>query len=119
MPRGESVSALPEAGTFFENQKMRTTTKSRKASTRPIHFPAEAVDLLEEVLAASGTGLTVEQYAAEFLQDEIIAPLATPGDLGPPLMLQGSYHLEPGDFEAMHAVYDRWRTKATTEPATA
>ncbi len=78
--------------------------------TRPIHFPADAVQLLEELLEASGTALTTGQYAAQSMTVEIWASLRK-YECGVPEILAGSYQLEPGDMPAMQAVADRWRAK--------
>lgn len=57
---------------------MNTPKKARAASksaTRPINFPADVVDLLEELLAASGTGLTVDDYARRYLSYNVVSTL--------------------------------------------
>jgi hypothetical protein len=92
----------------------KTTPKaapaSKSAKTRPINFPAETVDLLEELLAASGTNLTVDEYAVKFLQDEITESLV-PRSCGVPEILAGSYQLEPQDMRNMESVCRKWRDR--------
>lgn len=80
------------------------------AEKRPIMFPAAAVQLLEELLEASGTLLSIDDYAEEFLQLEILDSL-DPLACGVPETLAGRYQLEPGDMEAMQAAVDRWKAK--------
>jgi hypothetical protein len=86
-----------------------------QASTekRPIMFPAVTVDLLEELLEASGTCLTADQYAEKYLQQEIWESLESPQ--GVPEILDGSFYLEDSHREAMRAVVERWLAK---KPAT-
>lgn len=68
--------------------------------------------LLEELLEASGTDLTTEDYAREFLQNEIIESLGQPRARCSVMeILNGSYQLEPEDLPAMQAVADRWNVK--------
>ena len=81
---------------------------------RPIMFPAATVDLLEELLEASGTCLTVEQYAEDFIQQEVWESLV-PFIGGVPQILDGSFYLEDSHREAMRAVVERWLAK---KPAT-
>jgi hypothetical protein len=90
-----------------ETQLVEIRRKHGLAATRSIQFPAAAVDLLEELLKASGTGMTIDQYAEEFLQQEILASL-NPLYAGTPELLAGSYQLEPSDIAAMAEVTDRW-----------
>lgn len=90
------------------SRKITTTDPTGK---RAIYFPAATVDLLKELLEASGTLLSTAQYAEEFLQQEILASLV-PRSCGVPEVLAGSYQLAPGDMEAMQAVVARWKGKA-------
>lgn len=83
------------------------------ARTRPIFFPVDTVQLLEELLEASGTNLSLDDYAREFLGNEITDSLVRHAG-GVPEILDGSYQLEPGDMEAMKDVVARWNAK---EPA--
>jgi hypothetical protein len=78
--------------------------------TRSIPFPSATVELLEELLAASGTALSLADYAEEFLQQEILASL-NPLYAGTPELLSGTYQLEQGDIEAMNEVVEKWRGK--------
>ena len=81
-----------------------------QAGKLPIMFPAEAVQLLEELLKASGTRLSTADYAKEYLQQEIIDSL-NPLAGGVPEFLKGGYELEPEDVTAMEAVVARWKAK--------
>lgn len=80
-----------------------------RGQTRAINFPASTVELLEELLKASGTGLSVDEYAADHLQHEILA--AVKGEGGTPEILAGTYQLEPSDKAAMQGVVQRWSKK--------
>ncbi len=89
-------------------EKLSTTATAQK---RPIMFPADTVKLLEILLEASGTDLTIDDYAEEFLGDEITASLGGSCSAGVPEILDGSYQLEPGDMPAMKSVVEPWNAK--------
>lgn len=83
--------------------------RSEAGSRLPVYLPSEAVESLREILDASGTGMTVDDYVENSMAGEIRCTIDGTKGCDVIEILDGEFELFPEDRAAMREVALRWR----------
>ncbi|MCP5534251.1 MAG: hypothetical protein H7A48_13865 [Akkermansiaceae bacterium] len=85
------------------------TDRSAAGTRLPVYLPAESVELLGDILDASGTGMTVDEYAENALAGEIRCTIDGTKGCNVVEILAGEFELFPEDHAAMREAILRSR----------